>query len=577
MTGFLVTSIADLEIITALPTNSLLVKVAGRSFLVVGFSKDNNRCYQSYDEQHLLIIDGYTAVADMSDLVDIVKQQNWSLLNTLEGHFSGLLITQNNIIAFNDRYGGKNIYWQYQQKQLMFASQLSLMPLQSNTLNADGLYEALHYRWTTGEHTLISGINKLPIRHHAAFTLTGDVKLQAYWHLPQPEPNKDSLSVKVEQTQQALTARLLQVRERYDKVAIFLSGGVDSSILAALAKPIFKQCYLITPVFKGLANPELSTAKAFAKRLDLPHHLVEINPDDLLADFESLVALKREPLRHYSSLAMMAMMRAIPDGYQAVLYGEAADTLYGSNGIKRVITHYHWKKQTQYIPNFFLHLLKKILPGRGRVLLTLKQRSLRNIILSVTKLTYSKKALNIVEGMLKKHAAPCQLNCWQWNKSVNETNAKKLRHSAQERILNSDAATHFAEAELIAQCFNKHIISPFFVAESITISSRLTEKDYFGDGSNNNVVKPVLRELACKFFPRELIYQKKHGFPVPFIDWLKGPLKGLVKDIESEQQLFDGAKLEQLTIEDDFEIYWLLINLSLLEKHLGSSLDDSTV
>ncbi len=508
----------------------------------------------------LLLVDGYLIADDIERLFTLLSQQKFTQLATFEGHFSGLYINENEIITFNDRFGGKTLYWQYYQQQLFIASRFINMPVFDKTFNQQGTWEVLQYRWLTGENTLLDTIKKLPAHHHAIIQGDSQPRLISYWQLPAPDHKQAPLASKVAQCKTILQANLQKAATQHKKVAIFLSGGVDSSILAALAKDIFTECYLITPVFKGLANPELDTAISFAKTLGLPHQLVEVDQENLLTDLMHLIAVKKSPLRHYSSLAMMAMMRAIPEDYDAVLYGEAADTLFGSNAIKRILTHYQWKRQTQYIPRLLLKLFAKLVPGRGNILVNLKNTSLRELILSVTAIKYSSAEQDFIATL--SNLPKTELTSWLWDKPLAAVTKASLRQVAQERILNSDAATHFYEAELIAQFYKKQIISPFFDPQLIELSASLTDQQYFG----SDYVKPVLRELACQFFPRPLIYQKKHGFPVPFIQWLAVPFAALVQEVRNERHLFDGAQLENFTVKENFELFWLLINWLLVHR-----------
>ncbi len=525
-----------------------------------------SNCFiETFSNGDVIIIDGYIFPDNNQAIVDALVNDNIDALSALEGHFSGILITEKYVTGFNDRYGGKTLFWQALNEKLFISSCSALMPIFDLEPNQDAISETIDFRWTSGENTLLESIKKLKVRHIVTFTDSYNAQQKAYWHLPLPKYDSVSDSEKIELTKQSLIGCLEKAQKRYKKVAVFLSGGVDSSILAALSKDVFEECYLITPIFKGEENPELENAKAFAKVLNLPLNFVEIVPSQLKADLEVLLSLKREPLRHYSSLAMMAMMRAIPDGYDAVVYGEAADTLFGSNAINRIVTHSRWKKQTSYIPKVILNLFKKVIPGRISILLKLKKTSLKEIVLSTMKIKYSEKERDFLKQLTTYSSI---ITSWLWDEKVGKSDGAMMRHVAQERVLTCDAATHFYEAEIIAQLFNKHIISPFFTPEAIDVASTLSDQQYFGD----SYVKPILRELACEFFSRELIYQKKLGFPVPFIAWLQGPLSDLISEVQKETELFDGKKLKTLDINEHYELYWLIINWKICNQQFKQKL-----
>jgi asparagine synthase (glutamine-hydrolysing) len=560
MNGFLVTRQLNAHSNKNEYHHSQQVNVGDFSYII-----ESHQCHvEVLNNGDVFIFDGYTFPENNQLIIDAIAQRNFTALSAIEGHFSGLYIENNTVIGFNDRFGGKTLFWQIDKQALLISSRSSLMPIFNVETDIVAKSEIFEFRWTTAQNTLLSSIKQLKVRSYIQFDNKNKALQETYWQLTSPKHDRVGDTEKILATKNALLKCLKKANQRYKKVAVFLSGGVDSSILAALSKNVFEECYLITPIFNGEENPELENAKIFAKTLGLPLNLVEISPVKLQDDLECLIAIKREPLRHYSSLAMMAMMKAVPDGIDAVIYGEAADTLFGSNGIKRIKTHAHWKKQTRLIPKFALDLVKKITPGRGRVLSKLKESSLREVILSSMRIKYTKQESECLQNISKQ---PSKVEGWLWDIEADNISEAMLRHAAQERILTADAATHFSEAEMIAEIYGKHIISPFFTPTAIDIASTLTEQQYFGD----NYVKPILRELACEFFPRELIYQKKHGFPVPFISWLNGPLNPLITTLKAERVLFDGRLLDALTVEENFEMLWLLINWHLLEQHLHKS------
>lgn len=520
-------------------------------------------CYvETLSDGSVFIIDGYIFPHNFQVLSAAISSGNADILSELEGHFSGLYITKDKVLAFNDRFGGKTIFWQHYQDSIIFSSRTHLMPIYDLKACKESEAEIVNYRWTSGNSTLLSNIQQIKIHHLGEFLADGVIKQTNYWRLPTLAVNNLPDREKILATKNALIKCLKVAKQRFSKVAVFLSGGVDSSILAALSKDIFDDCYLLTPIFKGEENPELENAEIFAKTLNLPLHLVEVDPTKLQQDLETLLKLKREPLRHYSSLAMMAMMASIPKEYGAVVYGEAADTLFGSNAIKRVLTHAKWKEQSAFVPKFVLNFLKKFLPGRASVLLRLKDRTVEDIMLSAMRIQYSDNEKKFLAQLSQQQSTSC-------NEPESLTDID-LRQATQEQVLAKDAGTHFLEAELIAQIYNKHIISPFVTPEAVAISSTLTDQQYFG----GDYVKPILRELACEFFPRGLIYQQKLGFPVPFIAWLKGPLADLVTEVEEEKEFFDGLFFKNINIEKHYELLWLAINWMLVHRGMKNSLND---
>ncbi|QOL26498.1 7-cyano-7-deazaguanine synthase [Thalassotalea sp. LPB0316] len=557
MTSFALSFNQDNQLISVTTKQSQIDVEGNTSDIITALDK---LCinYTKLEGDALLIWDGKPIGISHSDITQALKAGNYKPLHQTDGHFSFCLIESSNVYFANDRFGAKTWYWQRQDNTLLISTAQQLQPIDNKAFNTLSERECFKYRWITQQRTLHQSIDKL--RYASVATLNKlSINQQAYFELPRPNYRNDARQLLVEKTQAALQGSLDKASLEYSCVAVFLSGGVDSSILAALSQKTFKKIYVITPVFEFGENPELATAKHFAQVLNIEPILVSIKESDLIADLKQLIEIKREPLRHYSSLALMAMMRAVPNDAQAVVYGEAADTLFGSNGMKRLTIHSKWHSRLKNMPNFALSLLRLIKPEKAKLLKSIKSKRILDIFSQLTEIQYSASSKQIIAEYLNTD----DLEVHAILKEP-EAITSNLRFSAQKMIIASDVQKHFEEMEYIASLFNKAVISPFFDTEVIKISSELSDTNFFGESH----VKPVLRELACQYFPRETIYQKKYGFPVPMIRWLEEPLKELVEAVYHEAKLFDGQAVRRLEITKDYELVWFFINWQLLHQHL---------
>lgn len=112
------------------------------------------------------------------------------------------------------------------------------MPVFERRWDDLGVAETLRYRWMTGQQTLIAGISKLPHWHRVFFARSGEISIRKTaqrpnWPTKFPEV---SFSAKLDETRGALSEVLGEVAQSFDKAAILFSGGVDSSLLAALTR-----------------------------------------------------------------------------------------------------------------------------------------------------------------------------------------------------------------------------------------------------------------------------------------------------------------------------------------------------
>ena len=499
-----------------------------------------------------IYLSGYVIGATPLQLLKDLDETG-EVLNRLDGHFSGVLITPHGeVILFCDRFGAKSWYFHQTANQIKCSTSWQSLP--SAAWQKEGVLECVHFRWLSGHFTLFDKVHKLPPYH---LGLIKNSQCQTVQFSQYPKQNTN-LSLDIEQakniTREYLKQSFTRAESDNKSAAVLLSGGVDSAILAALATEHYDQVVAYTPVFTSGENPELETAKVFADTLKIEHKLIEIDEDKLVSDFEHLIAMQGAPLRHYSSLVVHALLRQVQEEY--VLYGEAADTLFGSNAVKRVEIHHNWKQQAQWIPSQLLSLAGKLFP-RAKIMQELKQQTDASLLLNMTRLRYSPQANHIID----KIAQYQELGLEPWH-PVHMACEGDMAHKAKQVAFTVEVPQHFKEIELSAETFGKKIISPFQQAQLQSLSASLSPALYFGE----EYVKPILRELACETFPRERIYQRKWGFPVPALNWLKGPFHAKVEALTQAI-----PELKNLSLEEDFEAFWLLLNLRELELLTGMS------
>jgi len=256
------------------------------------------------------------------------------------------------------------------------------------------------------------------------------------------------------------------------------------------------------------------------------------------------------------------LMRAIPDEYQLVIHGEAADTLFGMGPISRTQTYLNWKNYTDLVPDLLLALMARLPYGRLQSLLRKVRSSRLDLTLQHFQIQYDRQAMRIIEELYD-----ADLDRLYAHRLVATRPTKDyvdLRRLLQQIVLKCSVANHFRELDISASCFNKHFFAPFLSEPIMSAAKTLTREQYF----SNKAAKPVLRELACEHFEREMIYSRKRGFEVPFIEWLQGPLAHLIENVLEERRLFDGRALSGMSVKRQFSLYWSLINWQVLNNEL---------
>jgi hypothetical protein len=193
----------------------------------------------------------------------------------------------------------------------------------------------------------------------------------------------------------------------------------------------------------------------------------------------------------------------------------------------------------------------------------LRRAAVRDVALRNFEIQYREPALGIVRGLCKSDLEATYVHQEiARSQSDNGLRGIAFRALIQDVAFRSINTNHFRETELSATAFGKRLFSPFMSEPVIDIAKTLTLEQYYGDA----YVKPILRELACEYYDRSLIYREKHGFDVPHLAWLQGPLAHLVEAAREERDLFDGSLLRDLDVTEHCSLFWSLISWQLVTE-----------
>lgn len=486
-------------------------------------------------------------------------------LDKLDGAFTIVILNKadSTINIVTDRLGGQRLHYSHMQKGVWLSTSLTgLAEMVRSTdkkayFSAPALMELLHYRWLSGSKTLFSTINKLP--HAAWCQLSPDyvVSVQArYGLLPKASAVdvEPSLQQHADNVRQLLMANVSASVQSGDRVAVLLSGGVDSSVLLGVCCELNLNVVAITPLHEGHHNPELETAKTFAAELGVEHRIIEIKEADVAALYADVIALLGAPPRCHSAVSLLHIMRQLQGHFDKVLYGEGADTLFGSKAVKhysvRLKKHQRLNKLLRYVP--LRQRVLQLLPVPEK-LLQLLQFNAEDAAIAVNQLALNPQLQQHLHHRLTFERSQIQAGL---NTDVMDPQSyASALLLLKQVIFSSSVINHFYELESLAAQSQIQLISPFVCQSVMAYAANLSDNTYFGA----DVVKPVLRKIGERYFTPSLMYLPKYGFPVPYSNWLAGPLSGWSK----EAAAFFACPLKYLA---DEEFSWTLVGLYLLAK-----------
>jgi asparagine synthase (glutamine-hydrolysing) len=322
-------------------------------------------------------IQHFRSRTDTETLLYAYQRYGLDAFNLLDGIFSVAIADQScdRLILARDRMGVKPLYYTWDGQELMFASEIKALlqdPRLQRRINPEALQLYLSFGYVPSPYTLILGINKLEPGHFLILQQR-EIKIIPFWQPalsinPTPEMSKQDLTEHVKFTiEAAIKAQMIGDVP----IGVFLSGGLDSTIIAAqVQRHLTSQLHTFSVGFnthhsdmEDIYNLDRISASKVAAELGVKHHEVIIDDDHQLPEnFKRLIAKMDEPLWEPSYLSIYVMSELAKQyGIKVLLTGDGADELFGGypwyNGALRLQSY-------QQIPalNFFLAPFNNLLP-----------------------------------------------------------------------------------------------------------------------------------------------------------------------------------------------------------------------
>lgn len=265
-------------------------------------------------------------------------------------HFDGMFAfaiwdaEEEELFAARDRFGEKPFYYSYDGRDLIFASEMKALWAAGveRIPNLHLLFNFITIGYTDNpEHpaeTFYTNINKLPAASRLYFTPSfNSLIISKYWRLNEEcsrQPNDRDVIEKFDHLLQSSIRRRL----RSDvEIGTSLSGGLDSSSIAALATMLDndgrnskRPLNAFTAIFPGFENDEAESAAAITSRFDLRSHTVAVTVDDFVNDWARFVEIQEEPFGSASAYAQYKVYElAKTHGVKVLLDGQGADETLG--------------------------------------------------------------------------------------------------------------------------------------------------------------------------------------------------------------------------------------------------------
>lgn len=390
---------------------------------------------------------------------------------------------------------GENITYFYNDKIMINDISKFVKMNKFNSFSPEGITSYLTYRHPIGDITMFSGYKKNPF---------GTDDLKTFW-FPKFCSCNDNLEKAIEKIDDLLIESIKELTIGLEKIAVTISGGVDSSLIAALLRKIYPQKKLYSYCAGFYGDDEFEYAKIVATENNFIHKEIKLNKDDFIGDksiLKELIEFKGSPL-HPNELPLAIVEKlAKNDGMQIVLCGEGADDIFGGYGQNlRMYLNYSHKD------SFFKYFLNNY-----------RYFSIEDRI--IIKDEYIVDDYNLLLNSINKNEIGHDIRNWilYFIQKIH-TPGLITRGTNAMRFNGLPLGFPFIEENLVN--YVNSLPFEYKIAWKSKEDKNITKYMNFREISEkHDIPKMILKKVAEKYLSDYIIYRPKKGFPVPFENWL---------------------------------------------------------
>ncbi|MEQ1885799.1 MAG: asparagine synthase (glutamine-hydrolyzing) [Bryobacteraceae bacterium] len=528
----------------------------------------------------------YHSHTDTETILHSWEEHGAECLQQFRGMFAFALWEEKTQTLFcaRDRLGIKPFYYYWDQKVFVFASEIKALlehPAVPCVFEDRLLGEYLSFGYTSSDQTMFRGIRKLMPGHWLRVQLGSQqprLEIQRYWDV-RAAADSNASSSEADWTTECRRRLEETVRMRLMSdvpLGVFLSGGVDSSAIAALTKKFTNGAPVKTfsVGYQEAQYSELGYARQVAQAIGSDHREVVVGMEEFFGILPRLIWHEDEPISWPSSVSLYFVSRLAAEDVTVVLTGEGSDELFAGYGRYR-----------QYLLSQRLLPLYRTIPGALRRGLRTAiaetsavsgdlRRKLQHTILgrgeNVESLFldnfYGAFSGDALTHLLRQPAGVDPYGSFRsfWNEE----------RPALERMLYADQKTYLVELlmkqDQMSMANSMESRVPFLDHTFVEFAAAVPDAMKIRGAEQKYILKRAVEGLL----PAEIIYRKKMGFPTPLRDWLRQPKaaplldmltqsRGLVGEYLQAQAVRELVDRHRAGLEDGTDRLWRLINLEL--------------
>jgi asparagine synthase (glutamine-hydrolysing) len=533
----------------------------------------------------------YRTHSDTETIIHLYEEYGKDCVRHLRGMFAFAVwdSRQRSLFVARDRLGIKPLYYRHDDQELVFGSEIKVLLAHGvrPEFRRSALPEYLAFGYLSGQETLFKGIKKLMPGHWLEVDERGRLTIEQYWdldlsHQTEERSQADYVAKYRAMLEQAVSSHLMSDVP----LGVFLSGGVDSSAVAALMTKIRQAPVETFSVgYTEQSFSELPYARQVAQHLKSIHHEVLLSRQEFFDSLPQLIWHEDEPIAWPSSVSLFFVARLARERVTVVLTGEGSDeTLAGYSRYGFTLRNAALNRiYSSVTPSALRRSIRDMIANSHMIGATLRRKLGHTFVGRdgndwssfyfdnfFSAFSWGEQGQLLTDEMSSElqSTSPYANVLSYWDRSAG---------AMLQRLLYTDIKTYLVE--LLMKQDNMSMAAsiesrvPFLDHVLVEFAASIPRRFQFNGLAGKQVLKKAVEDLL----PHSILYRPKLGFPTPWSGWLAGPQLDSIRDMLLEPRsvqrgFFKAGSVEQLINEhragyrDHYDRIWRLLNLELWQR-----------
>ena len=532
----------------------------------------------------------YQTRCDTETILHLYEEHGERCVEKLRGMFAFAIWDQNKRELFiaRDRLGVKPLYYVLTPDgSIYFASEIKALLVAGAVapeLNYRALPDYLANHATSGQETLFVGVKRL-LPGHTLHWRDGDVQIRKYWDVSFANASTDQRSDK-DYVAEWLDMFRTSVRLRLMAdvpLGMFLSGGIDSSAIAALMSTMVDEpIKTFSVAFAEREANELEYARLVAEKFHTDHHEIVVSPEEFFNALPQLIWQEDEPLAHPASVPLYFVSMLAAQHVKVVLTGEGSDeTLAGYYRYRKTIYNLSLGNKYERLTTPWLRgAMRRAIAGSpvGAGVKRKLSRTFLCLPANLESLYFDNFAVfgRDKQARLLSSATHELAGTIDPYAEIRSLLSASDAGSLLNQLLYADTKTYLHELlmkqDQMSMAASIESRVPFLDHKLVELTAGLPETMKL----RGLTTKYILRESMKGILPEPILTRGKMGFPVPLGAWFRGPFRSFVDEYVLGERarargIFDHTYVRRLVDEhqrgaNHAERLWMLINFEMWQR-----------